>query len=146
MKKMVILVIILTLNYSCKKSNQLTDFAQVQIEESENLHPGKQLMENLCYTCHAINVNNNNRLAPPMKAVKKHYISGTTTKEEFTENLKSWVANPNEDDAKMYGAVRRFGIMPKANFNETDIEQIADYMYNNVIEAPRGYGKHHKMN
>ncbi len=141
MKKVIILLLVLACTYSCKKSNNMSDFALVQIEESVNEHAGKRLAETLCYTCHSPNAEHDTRLAPPMMAVKKHYIKGTTSQEEFTENLKSWVANPNEADAKMFGAVKRFGVMPKANFNEQDIDQIADYLYNTPILSSHGSNK-----
>ena len=109
-----------------------------------NEHPGKRLMETNCYACHNPTASHENRIAPPMIAIKNHYISNNTAKEEFINSIKAWIKNPNIEEAKMYGAVNRFGIMPKQSFLEEDIVQIADYMYDNDIEQPEWFEEHFK--
>jgi len=81
-----------------------------------------------------------------MVAIKKHYISKNTTKEEFVTAIKSWIKKPNVEDAKMYGAVKRFGVMPLTPFPEETIEQIADYMFDNEIEEPKWFKEHFNKN
>ena len=51
---------------------------------TNNEHPGKKLMETNCYACHNPTTSENERLGPPMIAIKKHYISENTTKESFS--------------------------------------------------------------
>lgn len=105
-------------------------------------HPGKELLETNCYACHSPSADHDNRLAPPMAAVKMHYINTSTTKEEFTEEMQDWIKNPTESKAKMRGAVRRFGLMPKAFYSEETIEKIADYIYDHEIEQPAWFESH----
>ena len=50
-------------------------------------HPGKQLMENNCYACHNPKSTEEALIAPPMVAVKMHYISEDTSKEEFIDTM-----------------------------------------------------------
>ena len=107
-------------------------------------HPGKKLMETNCYVCHNPTENHENRIAPPMIAVKKHYITSKTTKEEFKVALQSWVENPTKEKAKMFGAVKRFGVMPKTPFPKKTIDLIADYMFDNDIDQPEWFDEHYK--
>lgn len=79
-----------------------------------------------------------------MIAIKKHYINENTTKEEFVASMQAWIKNPNKEDAKMFGAVKRFGVMPKKAFPEKTIAQIADYMYDFQIEQPEWFEDHYK--
>lgn len=77
-----------------------------------------------------------------MIAVKKHYISKNTTKEAFIEAMQNWVKNPNKENAKMYGALNRFGVMPKLEFSEETIKQISDYMFDYDIDQPDWFEEH----
>ena len=43
----------------------------------------------------------------------------------------------------MFGAVKRFGVMPKQAFPEETIKQIADYMFEFEIEQPEWFDKHY---
>lgn len=111
-------------------------------EIKESGHPGKALMEKNCYLCHNPTTAHDNRIAPPMIAIKKHYITETTTKEEFIKDMQEWIKNPAETNAKMPGAVRKFGVMPKAYYPEESIEKIADYMFDNEIDQPDWFESH----
>lgn len=111
----------------------------------ETAHPGKKLMETNCYVCHSPTASEDDRLGPPMIAIKKHYISDDTTKEEFVEAMQEWIKYPTEENAKMFGAVRRFGVMPKTAYPEETIAQIADYMFDNTIEQPEWFEEHFKQ-
>ncbi len=105
-------------------------------------HPGKVLIKQLCYACHNITSSHDSRIAPPMIAVKRHYVSKHTTQKEFTEDFVSFVLNPSKDKAKMKGAIRKFNLMPKQIFKKEDLEKIADYIYNNKIEEPSWFENH----
>ena len=111
----------------------------------QNEHPGKKLMETNCYACHNPVTSHDNRLAPPMIAVKRHYKNDNTTKKEFIDDFTNWVKSPSEELSKMPGAIRNFGIMPFTPFPEEDIRQIADYIYDNNIEQPEWFEEHHQQ-
>mgnify|MGYP005991003031 CR=1 FL=1 len=116
----------------------------LQITDQFEEHPGKKLMENNCYVCHNPSNSHDNRIAPPMIAVKKHYKSSKTTKEEFKTAIQNWIQNPTKENSKMYGAVKRFGLMPKTPFPKKTIDLIADYMFDNKIDQPKWFEKHEK--
>ncbi|MCF7568485.1 hypothetical protein L3X37_08925 [Sabulilitoribacter arenilitoris] len=45
-------------------------------------------METNCYLCHSPSVNHGNRIAPPMIAIKKHYIDDATQKNNLLNRYK----------------------------------------------------------
>ena len=126
---------------SCNNSKN-KDLSAFEKSMQANNHPGKKLMETNCYVCHSPTASHDDRIGPPMVAIKRHYIDDETTKEQFISDLKAWIKNPNEADAKMRGAVRRFGVMPKQAFPEETIEKIADYMYDFEIDQPEWFEDH----
>ena len=134
---------LLLMAFGCNNSDKLTHFVKNDTERINEAHPGKKLLEMHCYMCHGPNKNHeNNRFAPPIMVIKKHYLDTHTSKEEFIEGMQSWIENPNEANAKMPGAIRRFGIMPKINYKEEDIEQIADFLYTNDNVETLGFHIH----
>lgn len=119
--------------------NNSDELAMVDFQD----HPGKQLMENNCYTCHNPKTAEADMVAPPMIALKMHYISEGTSKENFIDDFIAWSKNPSEDLSKMPGAVKKFGLMPYQFFPEETIRKIADYIFDNEIEEPEWFGEHY---
>ncbi len=146
MKQLIALLIVGLVITSCdinKKSNY-SNTAEVELKTSEAVvaHPGKLLMQNKCYLCHNPNTDHKGRIAPPMVAVKSHYLDDDTTKEEFSNAIWEFVQKPSIDKTKMRGAVRRFGLMPYQEFKEEEIRQIAEYMYDYKIDEPEWFKQH----
>ena len=113
----------------------------------KTVHPGKKLLETHCYLCHNPSMpENGGRIAPPMAAIKAHYITDDVSKEDFINQVVTFASNPTEDKARLFGAVRRFGVMPKQQFPEGVVEQIADYMYDHDIEEPDWFKDHMRGN
>ena len=131
---------------SCKNSKNSGYASHNAIENtpvSDSIkHSGKKLMETQCYVCHNPNTSHDARIAPPMVAIKSHYLNENTTKEEFADAIWKFVQKPSKEKSKMRGAVRRFGVMPYQAFNEEEIRQIADYMYDYEIDEPEWFKKH----
>ncbi|WP_396600380.1 DUF3365 domain-containing protein [Algibacter sp. R77976] len=144
MKKIVLLTLLSIFIFSCNNSKN-KEYSAFEKQMEANKHPGKKLMETNCYVCHSPTASEADRIAPPMIAIKKHYIKNETSKEEFIEAMQAWIKNPNEDDAKMFGAVRRFGVMPKTPYPEETIKQIADYMYDFEIDQPEWFEDHYNQ-
>ena len=105
-------------------------------------HPGKKLMEAKCYLCHNPTADHDNRIAPPMVAVKSHYKTDDITKEEFANAIWHFVEKPTKEKSKMRGAVRRFNLMPYQPFEKADIKQISDYIYDFKIDEPEWFKDH----
>ena len=142
-----ILSIILFSIFSCtsKKETPTTKLSKTTLTEQEILE-GKQLLETHCYLCHNPKMpENEGRIAPPMVAIKAHYINMNDegiSKDDFIKEIVAYVENPTEEKAKLFGAVRKFGVMPKQQFPEKSVEKIAAYMYDYQIEEPEFFAAH----
>ncbi|EDM45011.1 hypothetical protein SCB49_02784 [unidentified eubacterium SCB49] len=118
------------------------DAKQKEYTEAKTVQPtvaaieGKKLMEQKCNLCHSPSSQETGRIAPPMVAVKSHYLDDNTSKEEFANAIWNFVEKPSKAKSKMKGAVFNFGLMPYQPFNEGDIRKIADYIYDYKIEEP----------
>ncbi len=111
----------------------------------EELATGFQLLEANCFTCHSPRGGMDVRVAPPMIAIKKHYINENTSKEEFTNALIAFVTHPSKEISKMPGARKKFGLMPQMDFSEEQLTQIAAYLYETEIEAPDWFEEHYQQ-
>lgn len=132
---------------SCNQNKQADYSKPSNVEENATAHtasnhPGIKLMETKCYVCHNPSTDHDSRIAPPMVAVKSHYLGDHTTKEEFVSTMWNFVKEPSKDKAKMKGAVRRFGVMPYQPFNEEEIKLISEYIYDYKIEEPEWFKEH----
>ncbi|NVJ88522.1 MAG: DUF3365 domain-containing protein [Flavobacteriaceae bacterium] len=122
--------------FSCNKTSEKEAYLA-----SEEYSKAKKLIASKCYTCHNPLPANGNRIAPPMFAIKQHYLNEQTTKEDFINGVKFWIENPKEENIRMPGAVKKFGIMPKVFYAENEIELIAEYIFYNDFKRPREHKK-----
>ena len=133
-------------------------------------HPGKKLFESTCLQCHAHHGKKHgqekgahgekkgdhsgkkdghgekkakhDRLAPPMHAVKKHYLMDYPEKKAFVKAVSSWAKKPDAEKAKLKHAVEKFGLMPPQNLKKKELKKIAAYIYD--TEFKKGHGCKHK--
>ena len=107
---------------------------------------GKQLYKTYCSSCHGITggMDMNKRIAPPIIAVRMHYIGSYPDKASFVKSIADWVEKQDVSKSLMRGAIRRFNIMPPVSIARRDAEKIAAYMYEGDIEKPVGFEKHFK--
>lgn len=131
---------------SCSDSNSITteEIENHSGEEANIKHPGQKLLETNCYTCHGPSSGMKERVAPPMIAIKAHYIDSETKFEDFSKEFLAFLKNPNEENAKMHGAVRKFRVMPKQNFKEEDLRLIAEFLFTYKIDEPEWFKEHWK--
>ena len=141
MKSITILFVFAFL-FSCKDS-QKPSYTTTKTVSKNQEYPGKKLMQTNCYVCHNPTATEANRIAPPMIAIKKHYINENTSKAAFIKSIQGWIDNPTKENVKMFGAVRRFGLMSKQAFSEETIKQISEYMFDNEIEKPEWFEDHY---
>ena len=105
---------------------------------------GQQLFKSNCASCHGSKggMDMNRRVAPPIFAVRMHYIRTYADKDSFVVAVADWVENQDKDNSLMRGAIRRFNIMPPISISRKDAEIIAAYIYDGNIEKPEGFQKH----
>ena len=126
MNKLLLFVTVSVALGSCQNSSDNIE------NESWRALDGKRLMESKCFSCHNTQ-GTDNMLAPPMFRVKDHYWEEGITEASFIKAISEWVKNPIEENSVMPGARRKFGLMPKQEFDEAEVKAIAKYMYNNEI-------------
>ncbi|WOJ94741.1 DUF3365 domain-containing protein [Congregibacter variabilis] len=133
---------------SSVSATQSDDPASLQASKNsldqEQLAAGFRALESSCFSCHSPNAAMDNRIAPPMAAIKKHYINSNTSFEDFSRQLAAFVDNPTAENAKMPGAIRKFGVMPKMPLDSAVITQIAYYIYHSSLEAPEWFERHYQ--
>jgi len=141
--KQIILLAVIFLVLGCKENSKTVPIEKStdELTQIAQDHPGKKILETECYLCHTPKASEESMIAPPMIAIKKHYISENTTKEEFTEALIRWVNDP-ETESKMPSAHKRFGPMPYIPYPDDAIAQIAEYLYDYEIEKPDWFDAH----
>ena len=111
---------------------------------SNNVNEGQELYKTACSTCHGLTggMDMNKRVAPPIAAVRLHYIGPYPDKASFVTAVADWVEKQDENKTLMRGAIRRFNIMPPISVTREDAEKIALYIYEGDIEKPAGFDKH----
>jgi hypothetical protein len=142
MKKTSIVLIILAAivaitSISQSAFNSAQPVTQSVTEVIEFDSTGYLLLQEKCMSCHSSTVtNHDDRLAPPMFAIKKRYLKTYTNRDDFIEGITTWATNPKEDKAMMHGAVNKFKVMPNMNFAKEDLVNIAGFIYDNEMEKP----------
>lgn len=115
--------------FACSKSES-KDNVPTQTKD-EVLSQGFEIYANNCVNCHAPRGSgNSSRIAPPIKAIKKHYQSSTTSEEQFVNEMTEFLLQPTEEKAKMPGAVKQFGLMPNIGFTKKEYHAVSTYLFN----------------
>ncbi len=117
-----------------------------QISFAEDAKTGEALYKQSCAVCHGSTggMDMAKRIAPPIAAVRMHYISTYSDKDSFVQAVSGWVEKPDESKSMMRGAIRRFKIMPPMSIPKADAEKIAAYIYEGDIDKPEGFEDHVK--
>jgi len=141
-------LIAISLLGACAQNGEVSHTASSAILDPEvsatQLADGFRLLETNCFSCHSPDASMSNRVAPPMEAVKRHYLEEGMTEVQFSKAFVAFLQNPNEENSKMLGAVRRFGLMPKMNFTEAQLQSIATYVFHTKLEQPDWFEKHYE--
>lgn len=126
-----------------KEINQIMENSEkiTMLQNSE----GYDLLKTQCYACHNPNTaSQDDVIAPPMAAIKKRYSRLYDNKEEFVNAVTDWAMNPEKENAIMRGAVMQFNVMPKQVFNKSELQKIANYMFENKLEQPVWFENHER--
>jgi len=127
-------------------SDKATSQEKQATTSSKADNEGLTLIKNTCYACHNPNTKSHDDIiAPPLIAVKKRYSMAYPSKDEFVREMTNWIVNPTKDMALMRGAVDKFNVMPNLSISKEDAEKMANYIFNNDIEAPAWFAEHEKQ-
>ncbi len=133
------------LSLSCKDSQKgyrTVDELSTEVIVEGSAVEGRKIVESECYICHNPAASQATMIAPPMVAVKRHYIDENTNKEDFTRAMINWLNDPQPEKSRMRGALRRFGVMPYQPYSEESIRAIADYLYVSELPQPDWFEEH----
>jgi len=111
-----------------------------------SVEEGEKLYKTYCSACHGVTggMDMSKRVAPPVFAVRMHYLGPYPDKAEFIAAVANWVEKPDESNTLMPGAVRKFKLMPPVSVTRQDAEKIAAYIYEGEFESPEGFDKHYE--
>ena len=115
------------------KAKQVIESTRIEVDASNKL-----------LSCHSATASIENRLAPPLEAVKRRYLMAYPDFEEFTSKIADYAAEPREDKAIMFGAVERFDLMTPIPYSEEDLVAIATYIYQFDLERPEWFDEHYQ--
>ena len=109
----------------------------------EEAKTGAEVYKESCAVCHVSE--GKPTIAPPIFAVKNHVIDAFPVRDDFVEQVKTWVKAPDEKKALMRGAIRKFGLMPPmAHLSDRDVQAVAEYLFDTDMNLPDWYAEHYK--
>ncbi|MCK4676438.1 MAG: cytochrome c [Gammaproteobacteria bacterium] len=115
-------------------------------QADNNVEQGAQLYKTYCSACHGAQggMDMSKRVAPPIIAVRMHYIGVYSDKASFVTAVADWVEKQDASKTLMRGAIRKFNIMPPVSVSREDAQKIASYIYEGNVESPPGFDKHYE--
>lgn len=143
--KKFILTIIVLWTISCAPDKAAIDAAPFPILPIDSVDAGKAmtLIQTHCYTCHSPSApEKKDRIAPPLVAVKAHYLQQDSTRDAFIAAISSFLQHPSSENAVMKGAITRFGLMPAQQYPPQSIALMAAFIYDYQIEEPSWFTAH----
>lgn len=147
MKKLVILTILFILfilacsqtkNGMKSENGEKLEVSSSKVDQS-TLAKGFNLVEKNCFSCHSANPSIKEKLAPSMAEIKQFYILPGKTEADFNKSLSYYLQNPSKAETKITSAIEKYGSMPKMNFSETDISQMAYFIYQSNVGTSDWY-------
>ena len=96
-----------------------------------DVEQGKKLYKTYCSACHGATggMDMSKRVAPPIVAVRMHYMGPYPDKAAFVTAVANWVEKQDASKTRMPGAIRRFNIMPPIPVSKEDAETHAHTEY-----------------
>ncbi|NOQ73386.1 MAG: hypothetical protein GQ574_15375 [Crocinitomix sp.] len=101
-------------------------------DETAMMNEGELLMEQNCFACHFKTpdpAKKSEMIAPPMLRVQEHYKPVYPDKTEFVAAVMDMVNDPTEEKSLMPGALRKFNLMPKAAYDQSELKLIAEALF-----------------
>lgn len=137
---------LLAMAHSCGTSNENQRQTEAPVSMIRtDLSNGFNLLDKNCFSCHSPEGAHDARIAPPMVAIKKHYIDKETSLQNFSEDLIAFVKNPSVENSKMPGAIKKFGVMPKMEFSQKELQDIATYIFETELDKPDWFEEHYQQ-
>lgn len=126
---------------SCKQDSPGITSMDTVDQNQMIFDPGKafQLLSSNCFACHNPNPDLITRVAPTLAEIKIAYKHKYEKQDEFSKAILEYMNDPKKENTLMNDAVEKYGVMPKMNFTQEDLKQIAAYLYSSEIEKEGWY-------
>jgi len=106
--------------------------------------PSAKQFQLICMSCHKLD-RSPDMVAPPIFAVKNHYLQVFPEKTDFVKAVSAWLAEPAADRTLMPGALRRFKLMPPQPLPEEQRTGLAAYLFDTDFYEPGWYQEHYQQ-
>ncbi len=116
-------------------------FSQSSFASNEQYDEAHALFETHCAACHGASVggmDSKKRVAPPIGAVRMHYIEVYPDEAGFVQAVSNWVAKQDVSKSLMRGAIHKFNNMPPVSISPENANKIAAYIFAGDLENPEG--------
>jgi len=138
MKKYILIIVFIALNITACNTKEKSKTSENNKEElskgtTENISKGYELMKQKCFICHFEKpdpAKMGQMIAPPMLRVQEHYKPAYAERESFVKAVMAYINNPSQDKTLMPGAVKKFNLMPKVVYNQSELKSIVETLYN----------------
>ena len=129
---------------SCSSNTESTQvtpevIVEVNHKPDADMVQGFQKLLTVCFSCHSPNSTTKEKIAPTMVEIKTAYSLRTETEEDFVTMFSHYVENPTSEIAVLKSAKEAYGLMPKFEFTEKELNQIAMYVFRTPMEEPEWY-------
>jgi len=103
-----------------------------------------EVVQTNCLSCHSVSAKHEptNAIAPPLFAVKNH-LSEFSDRDAFIAHVSEWVKSPDAENARMPGAVKKFGLMPALPLADDVLAEISAWLYDTPMNKPNWYAEHY---
>lgn len=129
--------------FSCSTPSQESKESN-PITYSTAYKEGLQIVDQNCISCHSPKADMDSRIAPPLIAVKNHYLRAGMSEEEFVQSISSFLASPKIESSKMPRAIDKFGIMPNLGMSTEQYKAVATYIYQAEMEKSDWFEVHYQ--
>lgn len=136
---------IIIVSNNCGQPNEKVASENEAVSNTAAYKEGLSIVDRNCIACHAPTAAMENRAAPPLAAVKAHYMESGTTEAEFIEQMSAFLLSPNVKNSKMPKAVEKFGLMPLSGYSNEQLVAAATYIYHADLEKPDWFEAHHQQ-
>ena len=132
---------LLSLGYCSETADKNSTNTEGFSPDSTVLARGFTLLQANCMNCHSPNKDADHKIAPTLAEVKMAYIEKSSSVEAFMKDIRTFVNNPTKENAKMKGAVKKYGLMPAMDFTGSELNAMAAYLYVTQLEKDEWYDK-----
>ncbi|MEE9444829.1 MAG: Spy/CpxP family protein refolding chaperone [Cocleimonas sp.] len=118
--------------------------SQASFASDDKHEEGEKLYKTHCAACHGSlgGMDMTKRIAPPIAAVKMHYIDTYADEASFVEAVSNWIEKQDESKSLMRGAIQKFKIMPPITVPKEEAKKIAAYIFSGDLEELEGFKEH----